>query len=177
MNEPPKTFREAFAQQMPTREQLAAHPWLARVAHVIVRNELWHMRAESVARGVAVGMFWAFVVPFAQIIFAAAHCVWWRANIPVAAAITFITNPFTVGFWLWLAYQVGSLFIAAPPPSVSEHAGWLDKLGDLGAPTLLGMGIFAIGGAMLGYLIVKWGWRARVAFKRRRRLRGARPGL
>jgi hypothetical protein len=46
---------------------------------------------------------------------------------------------------------------------VSEHAGWLDKLGDLGAPTLLGMGIFAIGGAMLGYLTVKWGWRARRA--------------
>jgi hypothetical protein len=28
---------------------------------------------------------------------------------PVAAAMTMLTNPLTVGFWLWLAYQLGYL--------------------------------------------------------------------
>lgn len=48
---------------------------------------------------------------------AVAHSVWWRANIPVAAGATLLTNPFTVSFWLWLAYQAGSLLIDAPPPA------------------------------------------------------------
>jgi hypothetical protein len=35
---------------------------------------------EAVGRGVAVGIFWAFVIPVGQIIAAVAHCVWWRAK-------------------------------------------------------------------------------------------------
>ena len=102
------TWRERFKQSLPKREELAQQPWLAPIAERILDRKLWAAQHESVARGVAIGIFWAFVIPFAQIIAAAAHCVWWRANIPVAAAITFVTNPFTIGFWLYLAYKVGS---------------------------------------------------------------------
>jgi uncharacterized protein len=110
-----KQIRHNIRAQIPSREELAAQPWLKPIASHVLDRKLWTAQHESVARGAAIGMFWAFVIPFAQIIFAAAHCVWWRANIPVAAAVTFITNPFTVGFWLYLAYQVGSLVISAPP--------------------------------------------------------------
>lgn len=160
---------------LPTREELSEQPWLAPIADRILDRKLWTAQHESVARGVAIGTFWAFVIPFAQIIFAAAHCVWWRANIPVAAAITFITNPFTVGFWLYLAYKVGSLFIIAPPPAkLSEGGGVLQWLGSIGWPAVLGMGIFAIGGALAGYLLVKLGWRLNLWRKQRiRRTRRA----
>jgi uncharacterized protein len=167
---PEMKWVERFRQSLPKREELAKQRWLAPIAGRILDRKLWTAQHESVARGVAVGIFWAFAIPFGQIIAAAAHCVWWRANIPVAAAITFITNPFTVGFWLYLAYKVGSLFINAPPPMRLEGgAGVMQLLSSIGWPALLGMGIFAVGGAIVGYVIVKLGLRVNLWRKMRRR--------
>jgi uncharacterized protein len=159
--------------ELPKPHQLAEHRWLAPIAHRLTEHGLWHAKTESVARGVAIGLFWAFVIPFAQVLAAAAHCVWWRANIPVAAGITFITNPLTIGGWLWLAYQVGSLFVA-PDATAPAAEGWLGSLQALGWPTVLGMAIFAVGGAALGYLGVKLFSRASLAWRIHRRVRRQR---
>jgi uncharacterized protein (DUF2062 family) len=148
-------LRQRVREQLPTPEQLAQHRWLRPIAHRISEHGLWHATTESVARGVAIGVFWAFVVPFAQILFAAAHCVWWRANIPVAAAVTLITNPLTIGGWLYLAYQLGSLVIPGTPLAVPAGEGWMAQLQAMGWPTAAGMGLFAVGGALGGYLLVR----------------------
>ncbi len=170
-------FRQQMRASLPTREELERQRWLRPVARRLADPVLWRLRAEPVARGVAIGVFWAFVVPVAQILFAAAHCVWWRANIPVAAGVTLITNPLTVGGWLWLAYHVGSWLMPGPDgaaPVTRSGDGWLAWLGSIGAPTLVGMGTFAIGGALAGYVITRagaelWGrWRLRAALSRRR---------
>ena len=87
------------------------------------------------------------------------------------------TNPFSIGFWLWLAYQLGSLVLDAPPPvPLAEGAGLLAWLTSFGAPALLGMGIFALAGAVIGYLSVKLVWRLRIGLKRRRRRKTIRIG-
>lgn len=163
-------LRERLRAALPTAETLQRSRWLRPVAHRLGERALWRLRSESVARGVAVGLFWAFAIPVAQIVFAAMHCVWWRANIPVAAAATLITNPFTVGGWLYLAYQAGSAVLAPWMPS--EARGWLATVG---GPTMLGMGLFAAGSAVAGYLLVRgaslawWWWKLT-----RRRWRRAR---
>lgn len=169
-------LKARVAAEVPSREALESNRWLRPVAHRLAEPGLWHMRAEAIARGVAIGMFWAFVIPFAQIIFAAAHCVWWRGNIPTAAAITFITNPFTVGGWLYLAYQVGT---AVLPARLEQHGGvaaaegvmaWVQSIG---LPAVVGMGLFAVVGSVGGYLLVHlvsavWRrWRMRQALVRR----------
>ena len=79
-----------------SRETLAAHPWLKPVAHRLLEPGLWHVQHEAVARGVAIGLFWAFALPVGQILAAAVHCTWGRGNIPVAAGATLVTNPFTI---------------------------------------------------------------------------------
>jgi uncharacterized protein (DUF2062 family) len=127
-----------------------------------------------VARGVAVGTFWAFVIPIAQMPAAAVHCTWWRANIPAATAMSMLTNPLTIGVWLWLAYQLGAIILGATvAPLTTSGDGASSWLAEYGWPTVLGMGMFAIGGAVLGYLTVKLTWRLRIWFKRRGRRFGA----
>jgi uncharacterized protein (DUF2062 family) len=164
-------WAQRLGKSLPSRELLAAHPWLKPVACRLLDPQLWRLQHESVARGVAVGTFWAFVIPVGQVVVAAAHCTFWRANIPVAAAMTMVTNPLTIGFWLWLAYQLGSLVLGEPlVPAMPPGAGSVAWLVGLGWPTVLGMGLFACGGASGGYLGVKLIWRLRVwAWRRARR--------
>ena len=170
-------WTQRWKASIPTRDVLATHPWLKPIAHRVLDPQLWRPRCEPVARGAAIGVFWAFAIPFAQILVATVHSVWWRANIPVAAGMTLATNPFSIGFWLWLAYQLGSLVLDAPPPvPPAEGAGLLAWLTSFGAPALLGMGIFALAGAVIGYLSVKLVWRLRIGLKRRRRRKTIRIG-
>ena len=163
-----KPWFDRMSSSLPNREVLAAHPWLAPIANRVLAPELWRLQHESVARGVAIGIFWAFVIPAGQMLAAAAHCTLWRANIPVAAAMTMVTNPLTIGFWLWFAYKFGSVLMdesAAVGVAVqtSSIGSWFATYG---WPTVLGMGVFAVGGAVMGYLLVKLAWRLRVSVKR-----------
>ena len=162
---------ERLLGSVPTRHELAASRWLKPLSEHILDPQLWRLNHEAVARGVAIGIFWAFAIPLAQFVAATTHAVWWRANIPIAASATLITNPFTIGFWWYLAYRIGSLILDKPPlEPMTEGVSRLTWLAGLGGPALLGMGMFAVGGAGIGYLAVKIVWRIYISFKRRYRL-------
>ncbi len=162
-------WTDRLRQLLPTRAGMTAHPWLRPIATRLRDPQLWRLQHEAVARGVAVGTFWAFVLPVAQIVAATVHCTWWRANIPVAAAMTMLTNPLTIGFWLWLAYQAGVRVLGEPMLAAqSPSTGAMAWVAEFGWPTVVGMGMFAIGGAATGYLGVKLVWRLRIWIKRRR---------
>jgi uncharacterized protein len=154
-----------FKTHLPTAHDLQRHRWMRPFAHRLSERTLWHPKTEAVARGAAVGVFWAFALPIAQIVLAAAHCIFWRANIPVAVALTFVTNPFTIGGWLWLAYQLGSHLLGT---GTVLHTGWLKTVG---WPTMVGMAIFALVGAFASYLLVHAGSRLWLVWRRARRAR------
>ena len=165
-----KPWTDRLKKLLPEREQWTVHPWLQPVAHRLLDKRLWRLQHEAVARGVAVGVFWAFVLPVAQIFVAAVHCSWWRANIPVAAAMTMITNPLTIAFWLWLAHRLGGVILGGSTADASAAGeGVLAWLAEFGWPTVLGMSLFAVGGAVMGYVMVKLLWRFRIWLRRRAR--------
>ncbi len=161
-------WTDRLRDSLPRREVIVSHPWLKPFAYRLLDPKLWRLQHESVARGIAIGTFWAFAIPVAQVFIATAHCIWWRGNVLAAASITLITNPLTIGFWLWLAYQCGSTLLGTTAPIVAGQ-GTLAWLASLGGPTLLGMGLFAIGGSLASYALVKLAWRARILILRRNR--------
>ena len=163
-------WKDTLHRWVPSKEFLAKHPRLKPYAERLSHPALWRLQHEAVARGVAVGLFWGFAIPAAQLLVAAVHCMKWRANIPVAALMTMVTNPLTVGFWLWLAYQLGSRVlgedVSADVSMSLMPAQWLS---DYGWPILVGMALFAVGSAVSGYLLVKLTWRLNLVFKRIKR--------
>lgn len=168
-----KPWAQRLAGLVPNREAFQDHRWLGPVANRLLHPDLWTLREEAVARGVAVGTFWAFVIPFGQTLAAAVHCAWWRASIPAAAVMTMLTNPLTFGFWLWLAYQLGALVLGEAATPVASSAGNASAwLAEYGWPTVLGMGMFAVGGAALGYVLTRLVWSFRHWFKQRLRTPG-----
>src|ERR1044072_9868376 len=102
----------AWAQRnMPTREQMEGNRYIRPFAGRVLRSELWRFTRRSVPRGVAPGLIVGIIVPFAQILFAALLAAPIRANVPLAALMTFVTNPFTTPLIWVAAYWVGSLLL------------------------------------------------------------------
>jgi uncharacterized protein (DUF2062 family) len=158
---------------MPTRDTFERIGWLRPIAHRILLPELWHFNRRSVPRGVALGMLVGVLIPVAQTIFAAIFALPVRANVPVAALTTFVTNPLTTPpIWLF-AYWLGSRLLhydAVESVSRSEAMGWVQWIiSEAGPATALGLVVVAIVSAAIGYLLAAFLWRGWVMHKWRQR--------
>jgi len=167
---------------MPTREQMERNRFIRPFAHRVLRSELWHFNRRSVPRGVALGLLVGIIVPFAQIVFAALLSFSVRANVPVAALATFVTNPFTTPFIWVAAYYVGSFVLRVDEATIvaplghamhsTEFGRALEWLTGKTLVTAFGLVVIAVVVAAVSYLLSSWFWRWRTL--RRRRLRLAR---
>jgi uncharacterized protein (DUF2062 family) len=159
---------------LPTREELRAKRWLAPLAHHFDNERLWHTDRGSVARAVAIGLFFGFMIPVAQFLFAIALAIALRANVAIAAAATLVTNPFTFPPIYWAAYQVGGAHIGAPHDAAALRLeqqtetlvheptnveGLWSTLQAAGAPLVVGLAVFAVSAAVLGFCAVWLLWR------------------
>jgi hypothetical protein len=115
--------------------------------------------------GVAIGLFIGFLIPVAQILLAAAAAVVLRANVPIAAAGTFVTNPLTVPPIYYAAYQLGAWATgtsATAAVSLADPVSVWESLGSIGLPLFTGLAITASFAAAASYLLISqiWIWRA-----------------
>ncbi len=169
---------------MPTREGMAKNKYLKPFAHRFLKSELWRFTRRSVPRGVALGLFSAFITPIGQILLAAFLALPLRANMPISALTTFITNPFTFPFWFYIANQIGAFVLQIEQltgePMDAEGGsgrwglfGWLLQEAGL---TAVGLFILAIVTSSVGYFVTSWmwDWRIRRLRDRRRRRREER---
>ena len=160
---------------MKSRESILASRWLRPFAHLFSHPALWHLSRRSVPRALALGLFAAFILPVGQFALAALLALPIRANVPLAAAATLVTNPLTFPPVYFSAYKLGSFLLQHPS---SEGAGELAssfgaKILDVSGPTALGLLIFAIVGALLGYFIGAMWWRLRLVRLWRRKSRSS----
>ena len=170
---------DTIRRYMPTRDEMARNRWLAPIAHRFLSPELWRFTRRSVPRGVALGLFSAFIIPLGQIFLAAFLALPARANVPLAALVTFITNPFTIAFWLVVANRVGNFILRideATAAYASEQLAnsWWQAFVDfsqMAGVTVVGFLVLAIVSAALGYVVSSAIWRVLVARKRAKRLR------
>lgn len=173
-----KTFlADWFRKHTPTREQMARNKYLQPIAHRFLSPELWRFTRRSVPRGVALGLFAAFIVPLGQIFLAAFLALPARANVPLAAATTFITNPFTFPFWVLVANKTGATVLnfhaavgADTAAELVHDRGALAGFFELAGLTAFGFVVLAVVGAASGYLITSFIWRNLVIRRRKQRL-------
>lgn len=178
-----------FIGQMPTRESLERSRLLRPVAHRVLRPELWRFTRRSVPRGVAlgtvVGIF--LMLPFVQIAGAVLLSLPFRANIPVAAAMTFLSNPATTPFILASAISIGNRLLGSNATlsalwalyhghaGPAAYAGWL--MSEAAPALLVGLALISLVSGVVGYAASALGWRLWIGHKwsertRMRALRG-----
>lgn len=172
-----KTFlADTIRKYMPKREEMAENRFLKPIAHRFLSPELWRFTRRSVPRGVALGLFAAFIVPLGQIFLAAFMALPARANVPLAALVTFVTNPFTLPFWLVVANKLGRVMLnidasmGTGAGQLAHESGVLAQWLEVGGVTAFGFLVLAVFSAATGYLLSGVVWRIVVARKRKRRL-------
>lgn len=170
---------------MPKREELARNKYLAPFADRFLTPELWRFTRRSVPRGIALGLFSGFIIPVGQIFLAAFMALPARANVPLAVAVTFITNPFTFPFWIVVANRVGNALLnidaavggLANDELQSGRWSWLIDLFQAAGVTVFGFAVLAVVSSTLGYVASGWVWRYLVARRRARRLKNMEERL
>ncbi|KPP94987.1 hypothetical protein SAMN04515621_1014 [Erythrobacter sp. HL-111] len=169
---------DTIRRYMPTREQMAKNRWLAPIAHRFLSPELWRFTRRSVPRGVALGLFAAFIIPLGQIFLAAFLALPARANVPLAALVTFVTNPFTLAFWIVIANRIGAFMLRIDAATAGYATGQIENtwwqafvdFSQMAGVTVVGFLVLAIVSAGLGYVVASAIWRVIVARKRAKRL-------
>lgn len=182
------SLKQRLRALLPDPERLQQNRWLRWLGPALKQRHLWHFSRKGVALGVALGVFFGLLIPVAQIPAAATGAVVLRANLPMAVASTLVTNPVTFAPVYLAAYQLGQFVLGeqTAPEATSEailesavltteatgaEPGWLARLGSVGKPLVLGLGILAVGFGVLVYVLISAGWALRVRWKRRRQLR------
>lgn len=172
-------MRKWFKRMSPDRDRMLANRWLRPLAHRLTHPQIWQFNRRNVARGVALGLFMGFVLPAGQIVGAAVMAASIRGNLLVAAAMTFVTNPFTTLPIYYAAYRTGS-FLLSPFLGASNTASQmspntavftLETLTSGSLATVFGLLLFATVSSATGFAAVHLGWRLSLLLQWRRRLR------
>ena len=178
---------------MPTKESVAQNRWLRWMGPSLLHPRLWHLSRRGVALGAAIGVFFAFITPIAQIPLSAGLSMLLRANVPAAVVGTLVNTPPTFAPVYFGAWKVGSWMLgeqaddadapriladvghpvrAAAPPEASEQPWWQrwkQKLAQAGKPLMVGALTFSVVFSTMAYFLVSAVWHLRVRLKRRRR--------
>jgi hypothetical protein len=185
MAEPRGRLARWAARNMPRREDLAQSRWIKPLGSRVLHSEFWRFTRRSVPRGVGAGLLVGIflMIPGLQIVGAALLCVPIRGNIPVAALMTFLSNPATTPFILLASLEVGSILgfrtdvasfnaLRASGASLGEWSKWL--FSDAAPAIVSGLFLIAAASGLVGWLLSIFVWRWWQGKKWRRRARRPR---
>ena len=180
-------LRRRIQRWLPSPDTLREHRTLRWLGPVLARPQLWHLSRRRVAAGAAIGVFFGFLIPVLQIAAAALAAVLMRANLPVAAVATLVTNPFTFAPVYVAAYYTGAAVLGERVDEAAVEAlsggdagaSWTERFAEVGKPWLVGLVVFAVVGSASAWVAVHVAWIGAVRWRRwraRRRAGGrARP--
>ena len=195
MSGPEKKVRDKAAvmnwirRNSPSREELLESRFIKPFAHRVAHSHLWRFTRTSVRRGTALGLFVGifFLIPGVQILGVALLALPFRANIPIGAAMTFLSNPVTTPLILAASVWLGSVLFGLHT-NVSnlyilydEGASlveWWDWFTANAGTALLGglAGLFVISAvsAVVGYVLASVIWDNWIRLRWRRKISRAR---
>lgn len=171
--------KKLLTRMMPDHGSLKKNKYLKLLGNRLHDNNLWNLNRHSAAGAFAVGLFCAWIpMPF-QMLVAALFAVYFRVNVPLSAALVWLTNPLTMGPLFYFAYRLGSFLLNRPHhyKHFELSLSWLSSAMSTAAPPfLLGCLVMAVVSAATGYMVIHGLWRWTVArrWQQRRRSRNAK---
>lgn len=140
--------------------RLRHRKWWKSLTRPISNRALWIPCRDTVATGLALGLFFSMMTPMPfQMVPTALLAMPMRANVPFAMAACWVTNPLTTPFVMWAQFQLGGWLrhtCGVPMPDFLEKVSFtVEGIGNLNlASFLLGMISSAVILALAAYPLV-----------------------
>lgn len=136
--------------------------WWQDLTHSLFERRLWMPCRDTVATGLAIGMFFAVMPLPMQMLFAGLVAMRFRSNVPLAMAACWLSNPITNiplwGFQLWLGKMAGDITGIPMPemPWLRNFIEWLTQKGfEVPIPNFImqaNLSSFVLGSLLSGFL-------------------------
>ena len=146
--------KQLFVLERKYKQKIRSSKWFAAMAN----RFLFSFRAQPLARGMAIGLFWMSIpMPF-QMVPAALFCTLFSANLPIALLAVWVSNPFTYLPIFYIEYHIGAMLFGSDVMfSFDEFTSQYEKAastaGALYYTILQGGLVLGIGLAVIGYLL------------------------
>ncbi|SLJ84144.1 MULTISPECIES: DUF2062 domain-containing protein [unclassified Psychrobacter] len=144
---------------LPTPEQILESRTLKLFAPQLADPRLWHFNRHSLNKAVYIGVLSAFFPLPGQMLLALIGALIFRANVPMALGLTWITNPLTSLPIFYAAYYIGAKILDVPMISlrligrmIADFSLW--ALSDGANPFITYKGTVSISAFSLGITIL-----------------------
>lgn len=148
--------------RLPTQQEIENNRYLKWLSPLLRRSYLWVWKRSLVARSAAIGMFAAWMpIPF-QLWLSVFLAIYLRANLPVAMALIWLSNPITFAPMIYCCYWVGIKILKQPPITLHFSFTWdwfVTEAAHVWQPLFLGATICGLISALIAYLLVIGCWK------------------
>lgn len=144
---------------LPTPEKILESRSLKLFAPQLADPRLWHFNRHSLNKAVYIGVLSAFFPLPGQMLLALIGALIFRANVPMALGLTWITNPLTTLPVFYAGYYIGAKILDVPMISlriigrmISDFTLWI--ISDSANPFITYKGTVSIAAFCLGLTIL-----------------------
>lgn len=134
---------------------------------------LWHLNRRSVAGGMANGMFWGFVPLPIQTIGTVSGAIFFRVNLPISIAATWVTNPFTMVPIFYFTYKLGTFILQQERIAIDKFnfsfEWFINMFAQIWQPLILGSLLVGSILSFLTYIIINGLWRLSIVAQWKKR--------
>lgn len=155
-----RNWRRYYLRQFPRKKTLRGGLLHRLLGNRLFDPGLWLPTRDTVAWGVAIGVF-VGLMPFfgLQIVLSLTLCFLFRVNVTAAVVATFISNPLTTPGIIYLQVLVGKM-LSSPmdPAELENYQGALRFVLSNGKPLMIGALVTGAAGALITYPLTMFLW-------------------
>ena len=106
--------RKKLKKILPNHDKIKKQKALQIFGDFFHKNKIWSLSRKKVVAGVFIGVFVSFIpMPF-QMVLSSLLAIIFNANLPISFALIFISNPLTMPFLYYIAYEFGLILLNKP---------------------------------------------------------------
>lgn len=118
---------------------------------------------KMVSKAVLIGMFIAFIPMPMQMLLVLAMMPFFKFNVPIALAMCWLSNPFTMPAMYYMEYLTGSFFLGREPLAVELTLDWFsNNIDAIFVDLYVGTLFYSVVGSLTAYSLVNFFWRGSV---------------
>lgn len=150
-----------FRKYIPQKKHIQKHAHLRYLGNWLHNPNIWRLKRDSSAKGVAIGLFWSMMPIPMQTIFAAITAIFLRANLPLSIIFIWTTNPITAPPIYYFAYKLGGRLLNQPVSNITFDFSlyWLtETVAHIWQPLVIGCLLIGILSAIIANITIKILW-------------------